>query len=65
MNTPIQRLREVMVKDLRRLQENEEKGSKVIKEYIELIDEVWLDVEREYIKKGCTKGSKNTDSNTY
>lgn len=62
MNTPIQRLREVMVKDLKRLEENEEKASKVINEYIELIDEVWLEVERDFLKKTVLKFGKFHES---
>ena len=48
MKTPFQRLKEVMINDLKHLEQNEEDGSKVIKEYIEFIDEVWLEVEEEY-----------------
>ncbi len=61
MKTPLQRLKDVMINDLVRLYKNEEKGSKVIKEYIELIDEVWLDVEKDYIKN-YVKDSIHTNS---
>ena len=61
MKTPLQRLKDVMINDLERLYKNEEKGSKVIKEYIGLIDEVWLEVEKENIKN-CIKDSMHTYS---
>ncbi len=61
MNTPIQMLRDVMAKDLSRLELYEENASKVINEYIDLIDEVWLEVEREYIKN-YVKDSTLADS---